>query len=588
MSTLEQQSIEQLERLLMLESYTPTQKTVAPSPTARASQLSPIALFILGAGVMAVVAYSVPLLQSSNPAQDPTQDPAQRAENPPQAIPSQFAIPGFSQPSAPVRIVSSTLSARKTTITGVVDPRTRSAALYLSMFLHNSGSSPEEATMTIKIPEGAAVSRATLWVNGRPQEAAFNTTERVTDAYERVTTARRDPLLITQVGPETIQVKASPVVPGHRGMKLRIGFTVPLEAERNAVSRLFLPALEDRNFNDGTLDVHLENSLTGALIRLHAKSWDSAHKSVDIASPVILDKFAVRATHSADGGFIVASLNRDAAEPFMTYRKVLSRPDCPVLEDINAEHRISTLWAKSQIEHLVSDGRRSDAARLAEVYRVVSSISGACVLENQNDYARSGLHRDQWRAVAIAGTAAQSETPLELSGMSAVDAPMLQGATNGTIGPQGMDATVISGVNTAGTIRVNNLANMEAALCVVANAAGPLAAAPTNYMVASARDANLFSGDDASTSFWGVVVCSLAALIVWSPLFALAYGGPVIVLKRWWQARSSGTSSNRLLLAALGWFAVAFLLPLVSQVAGLACAFTLWRRRQLRAARTQA
>jgi hypothetical protein len=31
--------------------------------------------------------------------------------------------------------------------------------------------------------------------------------------------------------------------------------------------------------------------------------------------------------------------------------------------------------------------------------------------------------------------------------------PSLQGATNGSIGPQGQDATVVSGVNTAGTVR---------------------------------------------------------------------------------------------------------------------------------------
>ncbi|MBX9687924.1 MAG: hypothetical protein K2X27_14555, partial [Candidatus Obscuribacterales bacterium] len=48
-------------------------------------------------------------------------------------------------------------------------------------------------------------------------------------------------------------------------------------------------------------------------------------------------------------------------------------------------------------------------------------------------------------------------------------APMLQGATNGTIGPQGSDATVIQGVNTAGTVRVNNLANLEALLNIIAN-----------------------------------------------------------------------------------------------------------------------
>ena len=48
-------------------------------------------------------------------------------------------------------------------------------------------------------------------------------------------------------------------------------------------------------------------------------------------------------------------------------------------------------------------------------------------------------------------------------------APMLQGATNGTIGPQGGDATAVMGVNTAGTVRVNNLANLEALLNIIAN-----------------------------------------------------------------------------------------------------------------------
>lgn len=43
-------------------------------------------------------------------------------------------------------------------------------------------------------------------------------------------------------------------------------------------------------------------------------------------------------------------------------------------------------------------------------------------------------------------------------------AQTLQGATSGTVGPQGYDATVISGVSTSGTVRVNNLANLEALL----------------------------------------------------------------------------------------------------------------------------
>ncbi len=105
-------------------------------------------------------------------------------------------------------------------------------------------------------------------------------------------------------------------------------------------------------------------------------------------------------------------------------------------------------------------------------------------------------------------------------------------AGNGTIGPQGADATVIQGVNTAGTVRVNNLANLEALLNIIANgmeilgiawggptmimgfmhmaagtqdamkrvlwgAAGVTGGLATpgaiNWLVASARDANLFS-----------------------------------------------------------------------------------------------
>jgi hypothetical protein len=111
-------------------------------------------------------------------------------------------------------------------------------------------------------------------------------------------------------------------------------------------------------------------------------------------------------------------------------------------------------------------------------------------------------------------------------------APALQGATNGTIGPQGADATYVTGLNTAGTVRVNNLANLEALLNIIANGMEILGIAwggPTmimgfmymaagtqgamkrvlcgcagvtgglatpgciNWLVASCRDANLFS-----------------------------------------------------------------------------------------------
>ncbi|MBX9771542.1 MAG: hypothetical protein K2X29_09240 [Candidatus Obscuribacterales bacterium] len=132
------------------------------------------------------------------------------------------------------------------------------------------------------------------------------------------------------------------------------------------------------------------------------------------------------------------------------------------------------------------------------------------------------------------GNSSQTTQPgSEFSGSGPVGgAPQLKGAGNSTIGPQGQDATEIRGVNTAGTVRVNNLANLEALLNIIANgleilgiawggptmiwgfmhmaagtqdalkrvlkgAAGVTGGLATpgaiNWLVASARDANLFS-----------------------------------------------------------------------------------------------
>ncbi len=139
---------------------------------------------------------------------------------------------------------------------------------------------------------------------------------------------------------------------------------------------------------------------------------------------------------------------------------------------------------------------------------------------------------DSTAATGVYGQSSNNYTGSQTQQGGYTNAPMLQGATNGTIGPQGGDATVIQGVNTAGTVRVNNLANLEALLNIIANgmeilgiawggptmimgfmhmaagtqdamkrvlwgAAGVTGGLATpgciNWLVASARDANLFS-----------------------------------------------------------------------------------------------
>ncbi len=93
------------------------------------------------------------------------------------------------------------------------------------------------------------------------------------------------------------------------------------------------------------------------------------------------------------------------------------------------------LNARNQVDNFLHNKQPSKAARIAVSYQFVSPASCVAVIDN---------------------TGSQS-------------APVLQGATNGTIGPQGADATIIMGVNTAGTVRVNNLANLEALLNIICN-----------------------------------------------------------------------------------------------------------------------
>lgn len=74
----------------------------------------------------------------------------------------------------------------------------------------------------------------------------------------------------------------------------------------------------------------------------------------------------------------------------------------------------------------------------SEGHRATLVVSGG------KTYSVKSTGKDDWKAGPDA----------LLSHGDAVAVPMLQGATNGTIAPQGLDATVVSGINTAGTVRV--------------------------------------------------------------------------------------------------------------------------------------
>lgn len=126
---------------------------------------------------------------------------------------------------------------------------------------------------------------------------------------------------------------------------------------------------------------------------------------------------------------------------------------------------ISLLRASEAARFLHKKRHTEEAGSLAVRYGFVSPLCEAVVNANSAAQAPDDSTEQVTDSTKKNSTLIASASVTE----EGFNAPHLQGATNGTIGPQGADATVISGVNTAGTVRVNNLANLEALLNIVAN-----------------------------------------------------------------------------------------------------------------------
>jgi hypothetical protein len=124
---------------------------------------------------------------------------------------------------------------------------------WTSEFRNASTWEDQEARMTVVLPPGGVISRATLWVNGEEREAVFASRAEARAAYESVVQARRDPLLVTTNGADQVMAQIFPVPSGGRA-RIRLGITAPLTLTADDRATLALPVIADRNFSiDGDL-----------------------------------------------------------------------------------------------------------------------------------------------------------------------------------------------------------------------------------------------------------------------------------------------------------------------------------------------
>ena len=137
-----------------------------------------------------------------------------------------------------------------------------------------------------------------------------------------------------------------------------------------------------------------------------------------------------------------------------------------------------------------------------DLINLITRIASTCALFAVLGFALCSPVPAQDAFDSSAAMGAQTNSSANLTGSQSTqggfaNTPGLQGALNGTIGPQGNDATVIRGVNTSGTVRVNNLANIEALLNIIANGmeilgiawGGPCMIMGFMHMAAGSQDA---------------------------------------------------------------------------------------------------
>lgn len=245
---------------------------------------------------------------------------------------------------------------------------------------------------------------------------------------------------------------------------------------------------------------------------------------------------ARNSSFESDLGRFLNKWQADGVDYTLKYARTFETP-AKLETSVYVQDEITRLYVAQKVRELVDHGRRWEAANLAVRYQVVTPVTSAVVLENSSDYARFGLREAQSadgsdsvlalnnnvdrRGRRNAGEFQRAEQPRAIASNSfggsfgdafsnqsanntgaqtemamAGTAPILQGATNGTIGPQGGDAASIMGVNTAGAVRVNNLANLEALLNLLANGAeiGGVATGGVMLLLALFRGGGYFPG----------------------------------------------------------------------------------------------
>lgn len=140
------------------------------------------------------------------------------------------------------------LSLSQSSMSGTLDGANGIAALDWDFTFDNVSTIAREARAKILLPPDAVVTGATLWLDDLKKETVIQERGLARQTYqESVMSHKRDPLLVSMAGKDSVLVQCYPVVKGTR-TKIRLHIVAPLVITGDLEESLVLPTFEERNF----------------------------------------------------------------------------------------------------------------------------------------------------------------------------------------------------------------------------------------------------------------------------------------------------------------------------------------------------
>lgn len=171
----------------------------------------------------------------------------------------------------------------------------------------------QEAIYTFHLPDGAAGTSLSLWIDGREEKAILSTKAKVRNAYSTIVgRERRDPAMMQWEDGNRLVVNIFPVRPD-LPRKFKVGFTIPLEAYDDAtgVNDIYFQGPDFSNGTEtteinikGANAVEFQNISSGLVANNQTlkgsgniqAGWHLSWKSVPLSSePFVFDGYAYKA-----------------------------------------------------------------------------------------------------------------------------------------------------------------------------------------------------------------------------------------------------------------------------------------------------